>query len=70
MSKQEKNIVKPALEYFYSFLEAHPNLFPFHDYKFINETISACKEIAKAEGLKKENLCKVFGVRFELQILF
>src|SRR5258706_3057055 len=55
MSKQEKNLVKTAQEYFYSFIELHKDIFVFHDYRFVNETVNFCKEIGKAEDLNKED---------------
>jgi hypothetical protein len=55
MGKQEKNIVKTAQEYFYSFIESHKDVFVFHDYRFVNESVSSCKEIGKAEDLDKED---------------
>ncbi len=54
MSK-EKSIVKKALEFCYSFTESHADLFVFHNYKFVNESISVCKEIARAEDIEKED---------------
>lgn len=55
MSKAEKSVVKKALEYFYSFAEAHSDVFIFHDYRFMNETVIISKEIAKAEDLAKSD---------------
>src|SRR5437870_2364098 len=55
MSKQERNLIKTAQEYFYSFIELHKDIFVFHDYRFVNETANFCKEIGKAEDLNKED---------------
>ncbi len=53
MSKAEKSIVKKTLEFFFRFAETHNDIFLFHDFRFVNETVSICKEIAKAEDLSK-----------------
>ncbi|MCY7422763.1 MAG: DUF5706 domain-containing protein [Chitinophagaceae bacterium] len=53
MSKAEKSLVKKALEFFYQFAENHSEIFLFHDFRFVNETVIICKEIAKAEDLSK-----------------
>ncbi len=54
MAKPEKSLVKKALEFYYTFAEAHRALFVFHDYRFVCETTATCKELAKAEDLSKE----------------
>jgi len=54
MAKPEKSLVKKALEFCYTFAEAHRTLFVFHDYRFVCETAAMCKELAKAEDLSKE----------------
>jgi hypothetical protein len=54
MSKPEKSLVKKALEYFYSFADAHNDVFVFHDYRFVCETATLAKEIAKGEDLSKD----------------
>lgn len=53
MSKQDKSLVKKGLEYFYAFAEAQSDVFVFHDYRYISETVSVCKEIAKGEDVEK-----------------
>ena len=53
MSKAEKSLVKKALEFYYHFAENNSQLFLFHDFRFVNETVIICKEIAKAEDLLK-----------------
>lgn len=53
MSKAEKNIAKKALDFFYQFAEVHNDIFLFHDFRFVNETVTICKEIAKAEDISK-----------------
>ena len=53
MSKAEKSIVKKALEFFFQFAETRNEIFLFHDFRFVNETVTICKEIAKAENLTK-----------------
>ena len=55
MGKQERNLIKSAQELLYSFIESHKDIFVFHDYKFVNETLSSCKEISKAEQVDKED---------------
>ncbi len=54
MSKDDLNMIKLSLEYIHAFYEQHGEKFVFHNYAFINENLNAAKEIAKAEGLKKE----------------
>ena len=53
MSKAEKSIVKKALEFFFQFAETRNEIFLFHDFRLVNETVTICKEIAKAEDLTK-----------------
>ncbi len=54
MAKPEKSLVKKALEYCYLFTEKHRDVFVFHNYPFVSETAAISKEIAKGEGLEKE----------------
>ncbi len=53
MSKAEKNTAKKALDFFYQFAEIHHEIFLFHDFRFVNEMVTICKEIAKAEDISK-----------------
>ena len=53
MSKKD-NIVKLALKYINSFFETNGDKFVFHSYNFITENVDATREIAKAEGLSKD----------------
>lgn len=54
MSKKDNNIIKAALKYINSFFEVYSDKFIFHSYNFITENVDATKEIAKAEGLDKD----------------
>jgi hypothetical protein len=54
MSKKDNNIIKLALKYINSFFEVYSDKFIFHSYNFITENVDATKEIAKAEGLSKD----------------
>ncbi|MBS1600682.1 MAG: hypothetical protein JST75_20840 [Bacteroidetes bacterium] len=54
MSKKDHNIIKLALKYINSFFEMYGDKFVFHSYNFITENVDATKEIAKAEGLDKD----------------
>src|SRR6187551_3141845 len=55
MSKQDRNLVKAAQDFLYAFIESHKDIFVFHDFRFVNETVNSCKEIAKAEEVNKED---------------
>lgn len=55
MSKEDKALAKKATDYFFQFAELHTDLFVFHDYRYINETITNFKELAKGEGVDKND---------------
>lgn len=54
LPKGEKSLVKKALEFFYEFTERHSDIFLFHDVHYMDDMIRRCKEIAKGEGLDKQ----------------
>jgi len=55
MSKKDNNnIIKHALRYINSFFEVYGDKFIFHSYNYIVENVEATKEIAKEEGLDKD----------------
>ncbi|MBA2500149.1 MAG: hypothetical protein H0V30_10515 [Chitinophagaceae bacterium] len=51
----EKGLVKKALAFFYDYVELHNDWFVFHDYRQVSESVRLCKEIARGEGLAKED---------------
>ncbi len=55
MANKEKGLIKKAFEYFNQFFETHGELFVFHNYKYIYESIENTRIIAKAEGLGKDD---------------
>src|SRR5690606_27019818 len=54
MEKQDKSLVKKALAFFYAYVELHNDWFVFHDFRHASESVRLCKEIARGEGLAKE----------------
>jgi len=54
MGNKEKDLLKKAIGYFHIFSGAHSDRFVFHDYISINNNVFLFKEIAKAEGIQKE----------------
>ena len=55
MHKKAKNIIEFSLEYINAFLELHNDIFVYHNQRYINDSLSYCKEIAKAEGISKDD---------------
>ena len=55
MSKQDRNLVKAAQDFLCAFIESHKDIFVFHDFRFVNETVNSCKEIGKTEAVNKED---------------
>lgn len=45
--------MKSTLAYAYAFSEAHADVFAYHDFRFIEETVLLSREIAKGEDLSK-----------------
>ena len=54
MEKQDKGLVKKALAFFYAYVELHNDWFVFHDFRHASESVRLCKEIARGEGLAKD----------------